>query len=77
MVKILRHDEYKYPKSKITANFPRPPPVRLEVIEDQDLESARELVEREAEMSIRLLAENSEDQNDRRSLHFSSFPFTS
>ena len=69
MVKILRHDEYKYPfetKSKITANFPRPTPVRLEVIEDQDLESARELVEREAEMSIRLLVENSEDQNDDR-----------
>ena len=69
MVKMLRHDEYKYPfeiKSKNTANFPRPTPVSLEVIEDQDMESARELVEREAEMSIRLLVENIEDESDSR-----------
>ena len=68
MVKMLRHDEYKYPseiKSKNSANFPRPIPVNLEVIEDQDMESARELVEREAELSIRLLVDNIEDENDR------------
>ena len=69
MVKMLRHDEYKYPfemKLKNTASFPRPTPVSLEVIEDQDMESARELVEREAEMSIRLLVENIEDESDSR-----------
>ena len=68
-MKMLRHDEYKYPfemKLKNTANFPRPTPVSLEVIEDQDMESARELVEREAEMSIRLLVENIEDESDSR-----------
>ena len=56
MVQLLRHDLYKYPLGeKKKTNAPRPVPVDIERIEVQDLESARELVEREADASVRML----------------------
>ena len=64
MVQLLRHDDYKYPvssgdkdkeKAKKQSSFPRPTPVLLDLIEDDELEAARELVEREAEAGARRL----------------------
>ena len=69
MVRLLQHDTYKYPveeKSKKSSNQPRPVLVRLEEIEDQDLETARELVEREANNSVKNLLESTLDIDDGR-----------
>jgi pre-mRNA splicing factor component len=63
MVQMLRHDDYKYPVSagdrekekNKKQSFPRPTPVSLDIIEDDDLEAARELVEREADAGVRRL----------------------
>jgi pre-mRNA-splicing factor CDC5/CEF1 len=54
MVRILKHDDYKYPnkfKDKKRSSA-RPTAVQLEIIDDQDMEAARELIIREAEASI-------------------------
>ena len=55
MIRILKHDEYKYPleKSKKSLDTPRPSPVALDIIDDQELEAARELIEREAEATLK------------------------
>ena len=66
MVLLLKHDTYKYPveeKNKKISNKTRPVPVRLEKIEDQDLEAGRELVEREADVSVRALSDLIDDDN--------------
>ena len=66
MVLLLKHDTYKYPveeKNKKISNKTRPVPVRLEKIEDQDLEAGRELVEREADVSVRALSDLIGDDN--------------
>ena len=56
MVRLIRHDEYKYPTAADSSAAaaskrhapPRPQPVDLDPIDDQDLEDARELINREA-----------------------------
>ena len=64
MIRILKHDEYKYPleKSKKTLDTPRPSTVTLDIIEDQELEAARELIEREAEAALKA---SINDESDR------------
>lgn len=64
MIRILKHDEYKYPieKSKKTLDTPRPSPVTLDIIEDQELEAARELIEREAEASLKATVDDESDR---------------
>mmetsp|Transcript_1666 Transcript_1666/g.1816 ORF Transcript_1666/g.1816 Transcript_1666/m.1816 type:complete len:805 (+) Transcript_1666:172-2586(+) len=54
MVRIIKHDDYKFPsKSKDKKrSSARPTAVQLDIIDDQDMEAARELITREAEASI-------------------------
>jgi pre-mRNA splicing factor component len=66
MVQMLRHDDYKYPvntgdkerEKKKQSPFPRPTPCALDSIDDDELEAARELVEREADAGVRKLGAN-------------------
>ena len=64
MIRILKHDEYKYPleKSKKTLDTPRPSTVTLDIIEDQELEAARELIEREAEVALKATVDDESDR---------------
>lgn len=66
MVLLLKHDTYRYPvqeKNKKASDRPRPIPVRLDEIEDQDMDAARELVEREADMFARALSDRTDDDD--------------
>lgn len=68
MIRILKHDDYKYPleKSKKTLDTPRPSPVLLDIIEEQELEAARELIEREAEATLMAtVSASADDESDR------------
>ena len=73
MIRILKHDDYKYPleKSKKTLDTPRPSPVLLDIIEEQELEAARELMEREAEATLKAsVSASADDESDRCVLLF-------